>query len=124
MNFWGAIFLFTVVGGPIAFGYSVVQLWRRRDTPDFNWRDRVSRAGLTLVAISVAIWPFWAFVIKPMDSELYATSLRTGNIILSAAVWIALVSIPVSLLGRMKLILPNILAAVAAFCWWISTTVP
>ena len=122
MNFWTAIFIFTILGGPAGFLYSVVQLARRRGTPDFGWRDRVSTAGLCLVVISLVLWPVMFFVFRqPWTPEGEELGLKAFE---SSAAWIALTAIPVSCFGRLKLILPNAAAAAAAMFWWVTTTIP
>ena len=119
---FAAIFFFAVIGGPVGFIYSVVQLSRRHGTPGFSWRDRVSTAALILIAVSLALWPLMFVLFRGSSPpEVESPGLRMFE---SSAAWMALAAIPVSCVGRLRLILPNAAAAIAAVFWWVSTTIP
>ena len=85
-------------------------------------RLRASVLGLLLIAASVILWPARHWVAQ------YRGGLGPGDPLspsfVTVALWLAIVAIPIALVGRPRLIPVIVLGSLGSIVFWFTTTLP
>jgi hypothetical protein len=82
-------------------------------------RLRASVVGLLLVAVSFILWPARHWIAQyrsPVDPLIHS--------IITVALWLAVIAIPIALIGRPRLIPLILLASLGSIAFWFMTALP